>query len=69
MKESYFIIFFFGENSSRMVYGNVAFAYASIFPNRAETEGTICEKYNVKKCIITNMIRVSKSEYEEWCRK
>ena len=69
MKESYFIIFFVGENSLGMVYGNVAFAYASIFPNRAETEGIICEKYNVKKCIITNMIRVSKSEYKEWCRK
>ena len=69
MKESYFIIFFVGENSSGMVYGNVAFAYTSIFPNRAETEQTICKSYNVKKCIITNLIRVSELEYNEWCRK
>ena len=59
MKESYFIIFFVGENSAGKVYGHVAFAYTSNFPNRAETEQEICESYNVKKCIITNLIRVS----------
>ena len=63
MKNSYFIIFYVGENSEGKCYGHVAFEYKSKFPNRIETEKTICENYNVQKCIITNLIKISKVHY------
>ena len=69
MKNSYFLIFYVGENSKGKIYGHVALEYKSRFPNRLETEKTICENYDADKVIITNLIKISRSDYDEWCRK
>ena len=69
MKNTYFLIFYVGRNSKGPVYGHVAFEYKSKFPNRFETEKTIIENYGVDQCVITNLIRITKYDYEEWCRK
>lgn len=69
MKKTYFIIFYIGVNYQGTVHGYVALEYENEFPNRLESEKYIIENYGIIKCVITNLIKITKSEYDEWCRK
>lgn len=67
-KTSYFLIFYTGENNKGAVVGNNALEFKSSFPNRKEVTDYIIENHKVNKLVITNIIKLTKVEYDEWCR-
>ena len=67
-KISYFLIFFTGENDKGAVIGNNALEFNSIYPNRKEVTDSIIKNNKVNKLVITNIIKLTKDEYDEWCR-
>lgn len=66
---TYFIFFYTGSNIKGHLYGNCALELKSKFPNRIEVTQYIKDNYNVIDLVFTNIIQVTKSEYDEWCRK
>ena len=66
---TYFILFYVGNNDKGQLYGNCALELCSKFPNRVEVSEYIKLNYNVIDLSITNIIQVTKSEFDEWCRK
>jgi len=66
---TYFIFFYVGNNIKGQLYGNCALELKSKFPNRLEVTQYIKENYNVIDLAITGIMELTKSEFDEWCRK
>lgn len=66
---THFIIFYFGRNNKGNLHGNCALELKSKFPNRIEITQYIKDNFNIIDLVITNIIQVTKSEFDEWCRK
>ena len=66
---TYFLFFYVGNNIKCQIYGNCALELSSKFPNRIEVTQYIKENYNVIDLAITSIMELTKSEFDEWCRK
>ncbi len=68
-KSNYFIIFYIGVGSNGQFVGHAAFELISKFPNNKELVEYLKERAIANTVTITNILRVTKAEYTEWCRK
>ena len=68
-RHTYFMIFYIGHNTNGRVYGNCALKLRSKFPNRIEVSEYIKHNYELIDMAITNIIQLTKSQYEEWSNK
>lgn len=65
----YFLFFYVGHNIKGQAYGNCALESNTKFPNRIEVTKYIIDNCNVIDLVITNIMELSRSEFDEWCRK
>ena len=68
MEDCYFLVFFIGHTDNGTVSGNAPICRKNKFLNSRETIEWLEANANVTKCVITNIIKISKSDYDEWCR-
>ena len=64
---SYFLVFYMGQLATGVSYGSAALAVDNnSFLNQKKTVEFIKEFGGFSGCVITNIIRLTKEEYDEW---
>ena len=63
---SYFLVFYMGQLQTGVSYGSAALQVDSLFLNQVETVDFIKLQTGFKSCTITNVIRLTKEEFDIW---
>lgn len=63
---NYFLVFYMGQLSTGVSYGSAALLVDGPFLNQKKTVDFIKEFGGFTGCTITNIIRLTKEEYDEW---
>lgn len=66
---SYFLFFYVGSNDKGQLNGNCALEFKSTFPNNQEATKYIMDNFKVNKLAFTGILKLSKSDFEEWIRQ
>lgn len=66
MQTNYFLVFYMGNVQGGTSYGSVAIEVKSAFLNQVETVDFIKMHVGLKTCTITNIIRLTKEEFDVW---
>ena len=63
---NYFLVFYMGRVVNGTSYGSAALVVDAVFLNQANILKLVTESGGFDKCIITNIIPLTKEEYDEW---
>ena len=66
----YFLIFYKGNSKNGEIAGNYALEYNSMFPSQVILDQYIKKNDDtIIDIVITNIIQLTKTEYDCWCEK